>query len=448
MTTPNTARAAGFEAAAALLAADPTLDGLGPETHDLLRYLGYADGDRHAAAGRVRLLRAAAKLRRLFQLPVPDAPGLLFLGGEADPAVMGDHNAGLPMTGLAGSGLTPSRAFESCVGEGVEYLSQFAQPGDPLGQALVSERLEAHDPHARRFIAGVLAAAGADPERPIAWHPVRRPCDGAEAWFPADLCLRRRPDQADFVPPLKLSTGCAAGVTTEAATLRALLELIERDACALWWRGGRRGRVIAPESEAGQAAATLLARLRDGQGERRSWLLDITTDLGVPAVAALSARSDGFGFAFGLGARLDLAEAARAAIFELCQVELSQHVIAAKRREGGEAALNESDRRQLRRATAFDTRTCALLRPRDTPAAVAAPPDAPASLDALLDRLEGNGITAYTLDLTRPVFDVPVVRVLAPGLQLEPCEVVGERLARVIDATGGGAAHTGDIALL
>ena len=41
-----------------------------------------------------------------------------------------------------------------------------------------------------------------------------------------------------------------------------------------------------------------------------------------------------------------------------------------------------------------------------------------------------------------------VVRVLAPGLQLEPCQIVGPRLARMIGRTGGGAVHHGDMTLL
>ena len=52
------------------------------------------------------------------------------------------------------------------------------------------------------------------------------------------------------------------------------------------------------------------------------------------------------------------------------------------------------------------------------------------------------------LDLTRLRFGVPVVRVIAPGLQLDPCEIIGERLAQVIAATGGGAQHSGGITLL
>jgi hypothetical protein len=60
---------------------------------------------------------------------------------------------------------------------------------------------------------------------------------------------------------------------------------------------------------------------------------------------------------------LTLAEAARAAIFELCQVELGLHVIAAKRQESGDAALSENDCRKLRRGAQFDPRNCRLLQP-------------------------------------------------------------------------------------
>ena len=60
---------------------------------------------------------------------------------------------------------------------------------------------------------------------------------------------------------------------------------------------------------------------------------------------------------------MTLAEAARAAIFELCQVELGRHVVAAKRQESGDAALSENDCRKLRRGAQFDPRNCRLLQP-------------------------------------------------------------------------------------
>lgn len=437
-----------LEASAAALAADPT-GAADARDSSLLRVLGYDDGDRTQANGRVRMLRAAARLRRLFQLPVPDAPGLIFFGGEADPAALGEQHAGLPLGNLAGSGLSPQRAFESCVGEGIEYLSQFVQAGDPIESGPFSAYGRACGADAGDFIAGVLAGSAVDADRSIAWVRAHGVPAGPDICFPLDICYRRRASEQDFKPPLKLSSGCAAGPTAEAATLRALLELVERDAVALWWRGGRRGRSIASGTEAAHAAADLLAQLRQGSTERKVWLLDITTDVEIPAVAAMSARADGYGFAVGFGARLNLADAARAAIFELCQAELGQRVVAAKRRESGDEALNDGDFRKLNRGASFDTSGCALLQPATSGDSISSEraADSLSNLEDVIERLQARDIAVYTIDLTRPQFGVPVVRALAPALQLEPCEIVGARLKRTIAATGGGALHHGGMAL-
>lgn len=440
-----------LEAAAAVLAGGAQGAKAGGEEAGLLQFLGYDDGDTAQADGRVLMLRAAARLRRLFLLPVPDAPGLVFFGGEADPATLSERHEGCPVGKLAGSGLTPQRAFEACVGEGIEYLSQFLPPGAPIETGPIAAGPmailgDAPDTEVRRFVAEVLAAGSVGRDRAVAWVGTERLSDGATVRFPVDLCYRRRAGEQDFTPPLKLSSGCAAGATLEAATLRALLELIERDAVALWWRGGRRGREVAPDSAAGRAVQQLLARVRPAGMERNTWLLDITTDVGIPAVAALSARPDAPGFAFGFGARLTLADAACAAIFELCQVELGQHVIAARRQESGDAALTESDRRQLRRGTLFDWHRCKLLQPETDGADRA---DVSVSgLQTALDQLQSHGIAVYRINLTRAELGVPAVRVLAPGLQLEPCEIVGPRLSRMIEKTGGGALHHGGMPIL
>jgi ribosomal protein S12 methylthiotransferase accessory factor len=437
-----------LEAAASALAAERIPADTGTADTSLVRYLGYDDGNTAQAEGRARMLRAAARLRRLFLLPVPDAPGLIFFGAEADPAALGGEFEGLPIGNLAGSGLTPQRAFEACVGEGVEYLSQFRHVDDPVETGPLAVYGDAPDEDVRRFITKTLAASAIDADRPIAWVAANRLSDSAKVQFPLDLCYRRRASEQDFIPSLKLSSGCAAGTTVEAATLHALLELVERDAVALWWRGGHRGRSIAPETEAASAAAELLEQIRQGRTDRRTWLLDITTDIEIPAVVALSAGADGFGFAFGLGARLTLADAARAAVFELCQVELGQHVVAAKRHESGDAALSESDRRQLRRGTLFDSRDCKLLHPETARESASTAGVSVSSLQQALERLEARRITAYSIDLTRVEFGIPVVRVLAPGLQLEPCQIVGPRLARMISETGGGTRHHGGMPLL
>jgi ribosomal protein S12 methylthiotransferase accessory factor len=417
---------------------------------DLLRYLDYEEVNPTSREGCARLLRAAANFRRLFDLPVPDSPGLIFLGGEGDPACLGAAYAGLPVGSMSGSGLKSQRAFEACVGEGIEYLSQFAQNGDSIEAGTLRQKCIATHDQNNRFIAAALAASNVDPEQSIGWVQLRRLPAGNDAWFPADLCLRRSAAQRDFAPPFKLSTGCAAGATRDDAALRAVLELVERDAAALWWRGGRRGHAVAPDSEAGRAAATLLEQLRQGNRTRSTRLLDITSDLGIPVIAAISAREDGHGFAFGLASRLAPADAARAAIFEMCQGELAHHVVAAKRRESGDSALNESDRRRLQHGEMIDVRHCPLLQPLGESDLAPSPGrlDAAAALRSVLARLAEHGIDAYLLDLTRPQFQVPVARILAPGLQIEPGIVISDRLAQAIAETGGGSIHTAGLPLL
>ena len=69
-------------------------------------------------------------------------------------------------------------------------------------------------------------------------------------------------------------------------------------------------------------------------------------------------------------------------------------------------------------------------------------------LRLIVQRLEQFGIESFGLDLTRAALAVPAARVIAPGLQLEPSEIVTPRLADMIAQTGGGAIYTGGIALI
>jgi ribosomal protein S12 methylthiotransferase accessory factor len=50
--------------------------------------------------------------------------------------------------------------------------------------------------------------------------------------------------------------------------------------------------------------------------------------------------------------------------------------------------------------------------------------------------------------LTRERFAVPVIRIIAPGLQLEPSQIVTARLQDMIAGTGGGAIYTGGVPLI
>jgi ribosomal protein S12 methylthiotransferase accessory factor len=229
-----------------------------------------------------------------------------------------------------------------------------------------------------------------------------------------------------------------------------MLELVERDAASLWWRGGIRGRQVALEGPAMATAAAFVAQARRGVATRRTWLLDITSDLDVPCIVAMSCRADGRGFACGLAARLAAEKAVRSALTEMSQMELAYDVVEQKRREGGEAALNEYDHRHIARSTLIDAASCELLHPA-APGRLTgeAGPDTPAQqLDALIRRLSARGVETFAVDLTRPTFGIPVVRIAAPALQMEPSEVATARLVTARSRTGGGDLYTGGISLL
>jgi ribosomal protein S12 methylthiotransferase accessory factor len=444
-----------FGRAASLLLGDDLETADSPDARLLLAQLGYAGVQFEGAKSRSQmrhraaLLKAASRFVRVFELAAPEAPGLVCFGAEFDPAVADPLHAGGPLAGVSGVGLSLQEAFQGCIGEGVEYLSQL-QTGndriDPAGSGSPAAKL---GPLGRDFVAA-FSAHRLRPHAELSWHRATRLIDGEQVWLPADLCLRRPPALQEVKPPFPLSAGSAAGTSWEAAALHGLLELIERDAASLWWQGGKSGKSIPPGDEARIMSETLLAQLRQDTSVRRSWLLDITTDIGVPCVAAVSCAADGFGLALGLAARPTLTAAARSAILEMCQIELAHAVVEAKCHERGEAALNPRDLVHRRRATLIDADRCPLLQPvagRAEHLAIDST-DAKALLRGLVDRLGQFGIETFGLDLTRPCFAIPVARVIAPGLQPEPSEIVMPRLANMIARTGGGATYTGGVALL
>jgi ribosomal protein S12 methylthiotransferase accessory factor len=446
-----------FARAAALLMGEFTERFAEPDARLLLEALGYAEAEVFAGRGepdsgnrnRACLLKAASRFKRVFELAAPDAPGLVCFGGEFDPGLADPLQAGSPIVGVSGVGLSLQEAFQGCIGEGIEYLSQLQTANDVLETSGTGDPAAALGPSGQTFLAA-FAAHRVGPNAGLSWYRARRLSDGCMVRLPADLCLRRPSAQQEVKPPFPLSTGSAAGTSWDAAALHGMLELIERDAASLWWQGGNRAASIPPGDEAQVMADTLLAQLRQGASARRSWLLDITTDIGVPCVAAVSCRADGFGFAFGLAARPTLKAAARAAVLEMCQSELAHAVTEAKLRERGEAALNARDLIHRRSATMLNADRCLLLHPgRERPRHLAiGTTDPGAVLRLIVERLALLGIEAFGLDLTRPHFAVPVARVIAPGLQPLPSEIMTPRLADMITQTGGGLAYTDGIALI
>jgi ribosomal protein S12 methylthiotransferase accessory factor len=399
--------------------------------------------DRHGA----HLARAARLPSRLFLLQAPWAPGLSLIGGQADPGGLLSGGVPHPPFSLAGSAESLEDALAACVGEAVERLSQIERPGDVSIECSIDDVNPPVSPVVARQIEELVAKSQRPRGIEIAWVRGRSLADGRGVSLPADWCLRRDGARQLAIPGAAMSTGCAAGPSFDAAASRALLELVERDAASLWWIGGHRPRPLAFDDQAMTEGVRLLSSLRQDSRRRASWLLDITSDLAIPCVAAVSVDDDGRGLACGLAARLTLKEAVRAAILEMCQMELAYPIALSKKMANGEAALNDADRRHLARATAIDAGSCDLLHPHGTPRRLPQPAVGNDDLAFLRGAFEHHGLEAVLVDLRRPELDIPVVQAIAPGLQLMPCEMTTKRLDRVIAATGGGQRSTKGIPL-
>jgi len=422
------ALAGTLRAAAAVLLGDAASTG---PAGDLLLRLGYRDDAANQAPHRAALLLGAAGFRRIFTLEAEDAPGLVALGAEVDPASAGVP--GMALGGVSGTGLTFRQAFEACAGEGVEYLSQFAATDDPIDQVTADDAL-AGAPPAVAALWQNLQPFRRDPGAArTGWTAAADLADGRPVLLPADICFRRPDEARDIDPPWPLSTGCGAGPDHLTATLHGLLELIERDAVSLWWRGGRRGRVVRPGT-----GAAMLAQLRGEATGRHTWLLDITSDIGVPVVVAASCSGDGFGLCCGHAAGATFAAAADSAVRELAQMELAARLSAMKRTVRGEAALNDADRQHLRRFETVDVAATPALQPLAPPVP---PRDLPvqdprATLGALRQRLAEAGLAPCALNLTRPRFGIPVTRVICPGLEQGMTSPPGARLSASAKSSG------------
>ena len=84
------------------------------------------------SANRACLLMAASRFVRIFELAAPDAPGLISFGAQFYPTLADSLHAGSPVVGVSGVGLSLQEAFQGCVGEGIEYLSQLQTGSDVL----------------------------------------------------------------------------------------------------------------------------------------------------------------------------------------------------------------------------------------------------------------------------------------------------------------------------
>ena len=311
------------------------------------------------------LTRALAQDFLLQPLEASDRPVFLAVAWPVHEEVTG-RKPRLP----AGRGLTPQQALVAAGAEALELRASLAQ-----------NHLKTLADLPRRN--GLAMVAGRDLQ---AGHEVLLPAQ--EVWLDAAFVLGER-----LVCDAG-STGCAAGRTRLEASETALWECIERDALALWWHGGLPARSL-PLEEIDHLKPRLFWWL-DGR-DRVTRLLDLTTDIGLPVVAAVSSDAGGRNVALGSAARPRIADAALTAVTEMIQTEVATEV-----------ALENGDPEVLRWVAEASTE----LQPQFQPVEGGRP----GPPDDLLRRLADLGHAALAFDLTLPADPLPSMRVLVPGL--------------------------------
>ncbi|MFF3664862.1 TOMM precursor leader peptide-binding protein [Microtetraspora malaysiensis] len=213
------------------------------------------------------------------------------------------------------------------------------------------------------------------------------------------------------------SNGNAAGSSLEDAVLQGFMELVERDAVAVWWYN----RLRRPAFDLDAFHDPWMDEFREVYAglRREVHVLDLTNDLGIPVAAAISRRVTGptEDVLMAFGAHFDPRVAVQRAL-----AEMNQFIPAVIQATDEGTRYRYPDGEQLHWWKTARMEGHPYLVPEGAPV----PPsryERPATGDLLDDIaaargvVETRGMEMLVLDQTRPDIGLPVVKVIVPGLR-------------------------------
>ena len=319
-----------------------------------------------------------------------------------------------------GRGCTPADAEAGCIGEAIERYSLIYRGDEPLVRARIDDVDAMHPDRIQLFSAAqyhdreawnaaadeeMHVPAPFDPAIAIDWLEAKALRGTRHRLVPAACCLmwyEGRPGEPEFARADTI--GCAAGTTWDDAVTGALLEWIERDAMAIWWDNRLRRPGLRPESFGSPEIDEVVAGL--AAIGRRLFLLDCTTDVGIPAYVSIAPRHDGSEPLISSAADLSPRRAAVRAATEVGQVWY-------------EAQRSRSLAPVIHRwLTAATITTDPYLAPIEL---IDAPPEPAAGTTRawirIVEQLEAVGLEAYAVDHSRADVTLRTVRAVVPGLR-------------------------------
>jgi bacteriocin biosynthesis cyclodehydratase domain-containing protein len=252
----------------------------------------------------------------------------------------------------------------------------------------------------------------------LEWTPLWSLTNQEFKLVPAALCYYGHPDLRHFFNTID-SNGVAAGSTQVEAVVQGFGELVERDSVAIWWynRLSRPGVDLSGFNN--PYLATLQAHYQ--QMDREYWVLDITNDLGIPAFAAISRRTDVEveDIIYGFGAHFDPQTAIMQAVVEMNQclpgVTFKQPNGKTEYRwEQQDAVTWWKSATVANQPYLLPDTTVPLKQLSDYPTLAKA--TLKANLELCVDILRNVGLEMFMLDVTRPDVGINVCRVVVPGM--------------------------------
>ena len=255
-----------------------------------------------------------------------------------------------------------------------------------------------------------------DEEAEMDWTPVWSLTRQSFRYLPTAFCYYgyQVPEERYCIA---CSNGNAAGNTLEEAILQGFLELVERDSVALWWYN----RVRRPGVDLDSFGEPYLVELQAFLEKHRRELsvLDLTSDLRIPVFAAISRRNnhDEEQIMMGFGAHLDPKVALLRAVTEMNQMLawVLQNNNSLDLIDDSETLtwlktatlerhpyLSPDNKARLRRAADFPNGGADDLRE---------------DVLACQRAVEKLGMEMLILNQTRPDIELPVVKVIVPGLR-------------------------------
>lgn len=196
------------------------------------------------------------------------------------------------------------------------------------------------------------------------------------------------------------SNGNAAGNTLEEAILQGFLELVERDATAIWWYN----RIPRPSVSLSTISSEIIELVNQTLEDIwEYWMLDITHDFEIPVIAAIGKNRQSGKIRFGFGCHLDISLACQRALTELCQLVAIEH---------SRSSSFDFDE-IVQDPFLFPERN-----PKDQRSSVnqKVNPDIKDDIQACLKTTDRLGLETLVVQTTRPDIPLSTVKVIIPGL--------------------------------